>query len=109
MPVHGRERERAAEGSLLCPPRVQEGGLLRAGNPPTTHADSGRTVFFSSATAGSVLAAAASNLYFPAQDRGVGPSVHRLVIDFADTALFNVAAEFWPDITQKLGRVLPKP
>lgn len=74
-----------------------------------THADSGRTVFFSSATAGSLLAAAASNLYFPAQDRGVGPSVHRLVIDFADTALFNVAAEFWPDITQKLGRVLPKP
>ncbi len=74
-----------------------------------THADSGRTVFFSSATAGSVLAAAASNLYFPAQDRGVGPSVHRLVIDFADTALFNVAAEFWPDISQKLSRVLRKP
>lgn len=74
-----------------------------------THADSGRTVFFSSATAGSVLVAAASNLYFPAQDRGVGPSLHRLVIDFADTALFNVAAEFWPDISQELGRVLPKP
>jgi hypothetical protein len=74
-----------------------------------THADSGRTVFFSSATAGSVLGAAASNLYFPAQDRGFEPSVQRLAIDFADTALFNVAAEFWPDISQKLGRVFSKP
>jgi len=74
-----------------------------------THADSGRMVFFSSATAGSVLAAAASNLYFPVKDRGVTPSLQRLAIDFGDTALFNVAAEFWPDISQKLGRVLRKP
>jgi hypothetical protein len=26
-------------------------------------------------------------------------------IDLGDTALFNVAAEFWPDIKRKLGRV----
>ena len=67
-----------------------------------THADSGRTVFFSSALAGSVLAGAASNLYYPVSDRGLGPSLHRFGIDLGDTALFNVAAEFWPDIKSGL-------
>ena len=70
-----------------------------------THADSGRTVFFSSALAGSVIAAAASNLYCPIQDRGFGPSLNRMGVDFGNTALYNVAAEFWPDIQDKLGRV----
>jgi hypothetical protein len=69
-----------------------------------THADSGRTVFFVSALSGSVLAAAASNLYYPRKDRGFGPSLNRMGIDLGDTALFNVAAEFWPDIKRKLGR-----
>jgi hypothetical protein len=67
-----------------------------------THADSGRTVFFSSALSGSVLSAAASNLYYPAQDRGFSHSLNRFGIDLADTAFFNVAAEFWPDIDQLL-------
>ena len=70
-----------------------------------THADSGRTVFFSSALAGSVIAAAASNLYCPIQDRGFGPSLSRMGLDLANTALYNVAAEFWPDIQDKLDRV----
>jgi hypothetical protein len=70
-----------------------------------THADSGRTVFFTSALSGSVLAAAASNLYYPAQDRGFGHSVNRMGIDLADTALFNVAVEFWPDIRHILRHV----
>jgi hypothetical protein len=69
-----------------------------------THADSGRTVLFSSALAGSVIGAAASNLYCPTQDRGFGPSLHRMGLDLGNTAFFNVAAEFWPDIEQKLGR-----
>ena len=70
-----------------------------------THADSGRTVFFSSALAGSAIAAAASNLYCPIQDRGFGPSLSRMGLDLGNTALYNVAAEFWPDIQGKLGRV----
>ncbi|MGD0227803.1 MAG: hypothetical protein ABSF71_36295 [Terriglobia bacterium] len=70
-----------------------------------THADSGRTVFFSSALAGSVIAGAASNLYCPTQDRGFGPSLNRMGLDLGNTAFFNVAAEFWPDIEQKLGWV----
>ena len=70
-----------------------------------THADSGRWVFDSSALSGSVIAAAASNLYYPAQDRGFGSSVDRLGLDLGDTALFNVAAEFWPDIHNELHRM----
>ena len=70
-----------------------------------THADSGRTVFFVSSLSGSVLAAAASNLYYPRKERGFGPSLNRMGIDLGDTALFNVAAEFWPDVKHKLGRV----
>lgn len=67
-----------------------------------THSDSGRWVFYSSALSGTVLAAAASNLYYPAKDRGVGPSVSRAGIDLGNTALFNAAAEFWPDIKGKI-------
>jgi hypothetical protein len=67
-----------------------------------THADSGRTVFFTSALSGTVLAAAASNLYFPVQDRGFGHTLNRIGQDLANTALFNVAAEFWPDIKHRL-------
>lgn len=66
-----------------------------------THSDSGRTVFFSSALAGTVIAAAASNLYYPRQDRGFESSLSRAGMDLGDTALYNVAAEFWPDIRQK--------
>jgi len=69
-----------------------------------THADSGGTVFFSAALAGSAIAAAASNLYLPAQDRGFGPSLNRMGLDLANTAVYNVAAEFWPDIQDRLGR-----
>jgi hypothetical protein len=70
-----------------------------------THSDSGRWVLNSSALSGTVLAAAASNLYFPASDRGFGPSLSRAGIDLGDTALFNVAAEFWPDIKHKLHHI----
>jgi hypothetical protein len=73
-----------------------------------THADSGRTVFFASALAGTVIGAAASNLYYPVQDRGFGPTLTRMGLDLGNTALFNVAAEFWPDIRQKLPRAFGK-
>jgi hypothetical protein len=69
-----------------------------------THADSGRTVFFASALSGSVLAAAASNLYYPRSDRGFGASLNHFGIDLADTAAFNVSAEFWPEIKHLLKR-----
>ena len=71
-----------------------------------THADSGRAVFFASALSGTVLGAAASNLYYPVQDRGLGHTLSRMGLDLGNTALFNVAAEFWPDISQRLHHVL---
>lgn len=70
-----------------------------------THTDTGRWTFASAALSGSVIAAAASNLYYPRNDRGFGNSLDRFGIDLADTAAFNVSAEFWPEIKHGLKRV----
>lgn len=63
-----------------------------------TYNDSGKNVFYSSGLAGSGIAAVVSNLYYPKQDRGVGLTLSRVAIDLGDTALYNGAAEFWPEI-----------
>lgn len=60
--------------------------------------DSGKNVFYSSGLAGTGIAAVVSNLYYPQQDRGAGHTMSRVAIDLGDTALYNGAAEFWPDI-----------
>jgi hypothetical protein len=73
-----------------------------------TFNDSGHTVFYSSAITGTVAAAGISNLYYPQQDRGVGHSLSRIGLDFGNTALYNAAAEFWPDIHRKLHGRNPK-
>lgn len=70
-----------------------------------TYNDSGRTVFYSSAITGTVAAVAISNLYYPPQDVGVGHTMSRIAIDLGNTALYNAAAEFWPDIHRKLRQV----
>ncbi len=70
-----------------------------------THADSGHFTFEAAALSGSVLAAAVSTLYYPRSDRGFGHSVNRFGIDLADTAAFNVAAEYWPNIQHLLHRM----
>jgi hypothetical protein len=67
-----------------------------------TYSDSGHTVLYTSALSGTVIAAGMSNLYYPQQDRGFGHSMTRIVIDLGNTALYNAAAEFWPDIHRKL-------
>ena len=67
-----------------------------------TNSDSGRTVFYSSALSGTVIAAGLSNLYYPQQDRGFGHTLSRIGIDLGNTALYNASAEFWPDIKRKL-------
>jgi len=69
-----------------------------------TYNDSGRTVFYSSALSGTVIAAGLSNLYYPQQDRGFGLTLSRIAIDLGNTALYNLAAEFWPDIKHDLYR-----
>ncbi|HKU22905.1 MAG TPA: hypothetical protein VJQ50_17975 [Terriglobales bacterium] len=70
-----------------------------------TYNDSGRTVFYSSAITGTVAAAAISNLYYPQQDVGAGHTMSRIAIDLGNTALYDAAAEFWPDIHHKLQRI----
>lgn len=67
-----------------------------------TYNDSGHTVFYSSALTGTAIAAGLSNLYYPPQDVGFGHTMSRIGIDLGNTALYNVAAEFWPDIHRKL-------
>jgi hypothetical protein len=70
-----------------------------------TYSDSGRNVFYSSALTGTVAAAAISNLYYPSQDKGLGHTLSRIYIDLGNTALYNGAAEFWPDIHRGIHRV----
>lgn len=67
-----------------------------------TFNDSGHNTFYTSALTGTVAAAAISNLYYPQQDRGAGLTMSRIAIDLGNTALYNAAAEFWPDIHRRL-------
>lgn len=69
-----------------------------------TRTDSGGTSIAYAGLAGTVLAAAASNLYYPRQDRGFALSLSRVGWDLGFTAAFNVAAEFWPGIKRTVGR-----
>jgi hypothetical protein len=70
-----------------------------------TYNDSGHTVFFTSALSGTVIAAGLSNLYYPAQDVNFSHTMTRIAIDLGNTALYNLAAEFWPDIHRKLRHI----
>jgi hypothetical protein len=63
-----------------------------------TYNDSGHTVLYTSALTGTVVAAALSNLYYPPQDVNAAHTGTRIAIDLGNTALYNLAAEFWPDI-----------
>ena len=67
-----------------------------------TYTDSGHTTFYTSALGGTALAAGLSNLYYPVQDRGFSLTLSRIGWDLGDTALYNLAAEFWPDIKHRL-------
>ncbi len=67
-----------------------------------TYNDSGHTVFYTSALSGTFIAAGISNLYYPSQDVGFSKTISRAALDLGNTALFNLAAEFWPDIHRNL-------
>lgn len=74
-----------------------------------TYNDKGKTVFYSSALSGTAISAGVSNLYYPRQDRGLSNSVSRAALDLGNTAIYNSAAEFWPDIHRAIHRMLHKP
>lgn len=63
---------------------------------------SGGTVFDSSQLLGTVAAGFISNLYYPKVDRGTKLTLSRIEIDLLGTAIFNLEAEFWQDIHNKL-------
>lgn len=70
-----------------------------------TYNDSGQNVFYTSALSGTVIAAAVSNLYYPANEVGTEHTMSRIAIDLGNTALYNEAAEFWPDIHSAIQHV----
>lgn len=70
-----------------------------------TFNDSGHTVVYTSALAGTAIAAGISNLYYPPQDVSLAHTMSRIGIDLGNTALYNLAAEFWPDINNGIHRV----
>lgn len=73
-----------------------------------TYNDSGHNVFYASGLTGTVVAGIVSNTYYPQQDRGVSPTISRIGLDLANTALYNAAAEFWPDIHGGLHRMFSR-
>jgi len=67
-----------------------------------TYSDAGRNTFYTSGLSGTVIAGAISNLYYPQQDRGVSPTISRIGLDLGNTALYDAAAEFWPDFHRSI-------
>lgn len=65
-----------------------------------TRTDSGGRAPNVSLWMGSVASGGISNLYYPAADQGVGLTFQRAGIGIASTAGFNVAREFWPDVSR---------
>lgn len=51
---------------------------------------------------GNIVAGGISNLYYPAEDRGIGLTFQGAAIVTAEGALGSIGVEFWPDISRKL-------
>jgi len=51
---------------------------------------------------GALTAGALSNAWYPPSDQGVGQTFRNTGINLATTAGFNIAREFWPDVSRKL-------
>ena len=65
-----------------------------------TRSDSGTSQFNTSEIAGNLVAAGASNIYYP--DRSVGNTMTKWGQQIGLDAFFNVLKEFWPDVRQKV-------
>lgn len=63
-----------------------------------TRTDQGTWTFATGSMLGTAIAAATSNLYYPKQDRGWGLSLSRVGWDLGGTVIFNLEAEYWPDV-----------
>ena len=70
-----------------------------------SRSDSGGWTFAAAPTSGTVLAAVASNLYYPQSERNMAHTMSRIEWDLGGTVIFNLEAEFWPDIQYRLGKI----
>jgi hypothetical protein len=64
--------------------------------------DSGKWTWNYSNVLGNLAAGGIANAYYPASDRGVGPTFERAFTVTAEGAIGAVFFEFWPDISRKL-------
>jgi hypothetical protein len=63
-----------------------------------TRTDSGGRTFNFSEVAGNGAGAAISNLYYPREERTLGKTGQKWLLQLGIDAVFDVAKEFWPDI-----------
>jgi hypothetical protein len=69
-----------------------------------TKTDSGGEAFNVSEVGGNALEAGLANLYYPAQERGLGKTAENWATQIESAALNNIAKEFWPDIRRYVFR-----
>lgn len=67
-----------------------------------TRTDSGHSAPNASLWLGSAAAGGIANIYYPRDQQGAGLTFQRAGISIADTAGFNIAREFWPDVSRYL-------
>jgi hypothetical protein len=69
--------------------------------PVVTRKDSGGRAFNWSGVLGSIAASSLSNAYYPATDRGVGPTFRRVATGIPISVIYNLIHEFGPDLERK--------
>jgi hypothetical protein len=69
--------------------------------PAVTRQDSGSRAFNWSGLLGSIAASSLSNVYYPATDRGVGPTFRRVATGIPISMIDNLIHEFGPDLQGK--------
>jgi hypothetical protein len=70
--------------------------------PVVTRKDSGGRTFNWSGLLGSIAASSLSNAYYPATDRGVGPTFRRVSTGIPISVIDNLIHEFGPDLEKRL-------
>ena len=70
--------------------------------PVLTHKDSGGVTFNWSGILGSITASSLSNAYYPAENRGVGPTFSRVGMSVPFSMIDELFNEFGPDLQKKI-------
>ncbi|HVZ18693.1 MAG TPA: hypothetical protein VG897_16350 [Terriglobales bacterium] len=67
-----------------------------------TRTDHGRSAPNASLWMGAMTSGGLANIYYPTDQQGIGLTFQRAGINIGTTAGFNVAREFWPDVSRRL-------